>query len=368
METKDLRGEEPVETILPNGAAPGGGTARRRTPLDVMQSGYEWLMRRAMPRKALTLGVAAGAFGMGLLMIRAIPQRFFPSAERNQFIVDVWTPEGSRLESTDSTVERIASAVRGTHDVRTVATFVGAGSPRFYYNVNPEPPASNYGQLLVNTTSAEATSRLVGSLRDTLARVAPEARVYVKALQQGPQLQAPIEVRISGEELPILRSLGDSVARLIESTVGSEYVSTDWNEDAYGIALTLRHEVASRLGLSEAAIAQQLAAGFDGAPVSTFWEGSRRIAVRLRYDEQRRTTFTDVADSYVTSPVTHVRVPVRQVADVRPDWHASRIVRRNGVRTITVRSFSTHGVLASSVLDAVRPRVRRSSRGSTSTA
>jgi len=131
-----------------------------------MQSGYEWLMRRAMPRKALTLGVAAGAFGMGLLMIRAIPQRFFPSAERNQFIVDVWTPEGSRLESTDSTVERIASAVRGTHDVRTVATFVGAGSPRFYYNVNPEPPASNYGQLLVNTTSAEATSRLVGSLRD----------------------------------------------------------------------------------------------------------------------------------------------------------------------------------------------------------
>jgi len=334
-------------------------STQRRTPLDIMQERYEWLMQRAMPRKALTLAIAGGAFAAGLVMMRIVPQRFFPTAERNQFVVDVWMPEGTRIESTDSAVTRIAAAVRQAANVRTVATFTGAGSPRFYYNVNPEAPASNYGQLLVNTTSAEATTSLVASLRAPLAAVAPEGRVYVKELQQGPPLQSPIEVRIAGADLGVLRTLADSVSRLVAATPGSEYVSTDWNEDAYGLALTLRREVASRLGITEATIASQLAAGFGGAPISTFWEGSRRIAVRLRYDEQQRRSLTDVADAYVTSPTTGARVPVRQVADVRADWQASRIVRRNGIRTLTVRSSAKDGTLASSVLAAVKPAVAR---------
>jgi len=345
--------------MIKTGLARSMSTKRRRTPLDIMQEAYEWLMQRAMPRKRLTLAIAGGTFAAGLVMMRVVPQRFFPTAERNQFIVDVWMPEGTRIESTDSVVTRVAEVVRRASDVRTVATFTGAGSPRFYYNVNPEAPASNYGQLLVNTTSAEATTALVASLRAPLAAVAPEARVYVKELQQGPPLQAPIEVRISGADIGVLRTLADSVTRIVAATPGSEYVSTDWHEDAYGLALTLRREVASRLGITEATIAGQLAAGFDGAPVSTFWEGSRRIAVRLRYDEQQRRSLTDVANAYVTSPVTGARVPVRQVADVRADWQASRIVRRNGVRTLTVRSYAKDGVLASSVLAAVKPAVAR---------
>ena len=345
--------------MITKGLKHGASTKPRRTPLDVMQEGYEWLMQRAMPRKRLTLAIAGGAFATGLVMMRVVPQRFFPTAERDQFVVDVWMPEGTRIEATDSVVTRIADVVRRASDVRTVATFTGAGSPRFYYNVNPEAPAANYGQLLVNTTSVEATTALVATLREPLAAVAPEARVYVKELQQGPPLQAPIEVRISGADLRVLRTLADSVTHLVASTPGSEYVSTDWNEDAYGLALTLRREVASRLGITEATIAGQLAAGFDGAPVSTFWEGSRRIAVRLRYEEQQRRSLADVANAYITSPVTGARVPVRQVADVRADWQASRIVRRNGVRTLTVRSYAKDGVLASSVLAAVKPSVAR---------
>jgi outer membrane protein TolC/preprotein translocase subunit SecF len=48
---------------------------------------------------------------------------------------------------------------------------------------------------------------------------------------------------------------------------------------------------------------------------------------------------------------------VREVADLRPDWQSSRIVRRNGVRTITVGSYATDGVLASTVLETVKPKL-----------
>ena len=45
------------------------------------------------------------------------------------------------------------------------------------------------------------------------------------------------------------------------------------------------------------------------------------------------------------------------IASVKPEWQTSRIVRRNGVRTLTVRSFVKKGFYASALLDAVAPKI-----------
>jgi multidrug efflux pump len=51
--------------MITKGLKHGVSTKPRRTPLDVMQEGYEWLMQRAMPRKRLTLSIAGGALPQG---------------------------------------------------------------------------------------------------------------------------------------------------------------------------------------------------------------------------------------------------------------------------------------------------------------
>lgn len=347
-----------IRTGLRPHAADGAGAdarPRRRSPLDVMQAAYEWAMARAMPRPRLTLALAAGSVVAGAALLATRPQRFFPPAERPQFVVDVWMPEGTRFAATDATVARLTAALQRTPGVVQVGAFVGGGSPRFYYNVEPEFNVPNFGQLVVNTRDAHATPALQASLHAPLARLAPEATVIVRQLEQGPALKAPVEVRISGEDPAMLRRLADGAARVLEAAPGSEYVRTDWREDQPGLALALRREAAARLGLTEGDVAGQLAAGLDGAAASTFWEGSRRVDVRLRFDSLARRGPADAADAYVTSPATGARVPLRALADVRPEWLPSRIVRRNGVRTVAVLAYAQPGVLASRVLAAARP-------------
>ena len=65
----------------------------------------------------------------------------------------------------------------------------------------------------------------------------------------------------------------------------------------------------------------------------------------LRLDKDERSSFDDVRDAYMDSQLTHASVPLRAIADLKPEWQTSRIVRRNGVRTLTVRSFVKQGVL-----------------------
>jgi len=55
--------------------------------------------------------------------------------------------------------------------------------------------------------------------------------------------------------------------------------------------------------------------------------------------------------------VTGARVPLNSIATVSPVWDPGRIVRRNGVRTLTVRAWSGGGVLPSQVLTRVKRRL-----------
>jgi multidrug efflux pump subunit AcrB len=67
-----------------------------------------------------------------------------------------------------------------------------------------------------------------------------------------------------------LKRWGNQVQNVLEHTPGATYVHTDWHEDALQMGVNVREEVANRLGLTNAAISQQLAVGFEGAPVTTF--------------------------------------------------------------------------------------------------
>ena len=330
---------------------------KKPTALDYMQRYYNRIITWAMQHRHKVLVAAAITFVAGVGILTLVRQQFFPLAERDQFVVDVWLPEGSRIEATDAAVRRIEEALHKKAEVRNYTSFLGFSSPRFYYNVNPVPPASNYAQILVNTRTVKGSPKLVEQLREQLPFVAPGAKVFVKELQQGDVMEAPVEVRIVGDDLATIRSIGGQVENILNHTSGAIYVHTDWHEDEMLAGVDLRQEVANRLGFTNTTIANQLAGSFDGNTVTTFWEGDRDVDVDFRLDNADRQTFHNISDTYVLSPITGARVPVNAVASLSPEWHPGRIVRRNGIRTMTVRAFPTKGHLASQILTDAKKQI-----------
>jgi multidrug efflux pump subunit AcrB/outer membrane protein TolC len=329
------------------------------SPLVWMQKNYGYGIRFAMRHKVMALGGAGLALVAGALMLQFVPRQFFPSAERNQFVIDVFAPEGTRIGATDEMAVRIEKRLSREPLVRDYSTYLGGSAPRFYYNVNPQQPASNYAQLLVNTREVDATPELAHRLRGELARLVPEALVIVRELQQGNVMEAPVEVRIVGEDKTALRSVGALVQAILESTAGAVYAHTDYREDPWQMRIDVKEDVANRMGFSNSSIARQLAGSFHGVPVTTFWEGDRAVDVTLRVEEDRRQSFENVENAYISSPLTGARVPLRAVAEFRPEWQDGRVVRRNGVRTLTVRAFADEHHLPSDLLAAARPAIAK---------
>jgi multidrug efflux pump subunit AcrB/outer membrane protein TolC len=338
--------------------APEEGKKPKRTMLDRLQTVYNIAIAFFMKRKILAVAMGVFAFAMGLVLMRHVPTQFFPLAERNQCVIDVWMPEGTRIEATDEAMRRIEHNLGSRPEVTQYSSFVGQSAPRFYYNVNPQQPDGAYGQIIVKTKSAKITPEVVAKLRSELPYVVPEAQCIVKELQQGSQMEAPLEVRISGDNVEQLKSLAHQVEDIVRQQPAAEFVHNDYYADSYFVDVAVNDELANRSGLTNTNVAKVLAGGFDGQPVSTFWEGNRAVTIKLRLDPAYRQTFGDVGDTYVPSVITSAKLPIRALATLEPQWQTSRIVRRNGVYTVTVRAFPKRDHYASELLNGISGKVK----------
>jgi len=332
---------------------------QKKTVLDYMQNGYNKAIDWSIKHPIYTISGGIAAILLSIVIFKfAVNEKFFPYAERNQFVVEVWMPTGTKLDNTKAAVSKIENLIKEDKRVTSFASFSGTSAPRVYYNFTPEYPVSNYGQILINTTSDKTTEKLAKELEPKLTNLIPDGLVQVKLMQQGQPLSAPVEVRIFGNEINTLKQLSIEVKTILHNTEGNFLVNDDFKEDFYGISIKLKDE-ASRLGFTTSSIAQVLYANISGAQVSTMYEGDNAIDIVLRLDKDKRQSCQDIENVYIESPATGASVPLRQIAELKPEWQTGRIMHRNGVRCITVRSETTNGVLPAEFLAKVRPEINK---------
>ena len=345
-----------IKKGLHDHAAAAWETKKKFSLLDTMQTGYNKAIIWCMAHSKLVIigSLSTILFAFALLMV--IPQQFFPVAERNQFLVELSLPTGTKLEKTESSIVKLQDMFKDDKRVTSYSTFVGFSAPRFYYNFIPEIPSSNFAQILVNTHDNKEAQQLRDELSTKANSVVPEGIIQVKLLQQGAPTTAPIEIRIVGDNINTLKSIGEQVRQIIRKTNKSQFVRSDFREDYYGVNIQLKDD-AYRLGFTTEIVAKSVYAGFAGAPVSIIYEGNAPVDIMLRLDKEDRRNFGDLNNMYLASPVTGASVPLRQIAALESSWHTGRLMHRNGLRTLTIQSEPVKGVLSSQLLNDLMPHI-----------
>ncbi|GAB4456147.1 MAG: multidrug efflux RND transporter permease subunit MexK [Armatimonadaceae bacterium] len=324
--------------------------------VDGMRHGGAWLATRALRRPGLTVAIAALCLFGSVSLIPSLGFAFFPSAERDQFVVDVWLPEGRDIEATTRVTARVEAILKKQQGIRSYVSYVGQGGPRFYYNVTPEAPAANYAQIVVNTDSMLLTEKLVGAVQKEANATITEARITAKKLEQGPPVGAPIAIRVTGESVAELRRIGTEIKTLLNETPGTHSVHDNYGELPLRLRVRVDEDRAALLGLSSGAITQTTRLAFTGQTVSLFREGDKEIPIDLRLIPEERSQASDLLDLYLPSP--NGAIQLRQVAKLALAPETGRIVRRNAERTLTVFAFSDGTRLPSAIVADVEKRLQ----------
>jgi multidrug efflux pump subunit AcrB len=343
--------------FLPTGIA---GNGLRMPALGrAFEASLRWSIAHPVKSVAMSLVLPV----MGFLALPSLTAQFFPGVERNQFHIEVDMPPGTAIEGTMEVVDGIDEALRGNTDVESVYWSVGRSAPAFYYNlIGNRSREPGYAQAMVTTTTDAGAARLVSVLQSELDAAYPEAQIIVRGLVQGPPVDAPVELRIVGNDIATLRELGDE----LRATLADVETITQVRAGANGGAPQVRFEIdeveAQLLGFDIADIAVQLDSALVGVTGGTLVEGTEQLPIRVRLGGELRGDIQAISDLPILLPAAPAisaagafpAVPLSEIATLRLEPAESVITRRNGERVNTVQAFLVPGVLPEEALSDAR--------------
>jgi multidrug efflux pump subunit AcrB len=310
-----------------------------------------------------SLALVAGGF-----FVSHLHRQFFPRDNFYIAYVDVRLAEDAPLAQTARIVrqaDQIIREVTATHDkahpgapsLASITSFIGAGGPRFWFSVRPEPPAPNYAQLLLQFTRSEDTNGLIGPLQEALATRIAGARIDVRTVETGPPTIIPVSMRILGDDARVLHREAEKLQAILKISPFALNVRDDWGNDAIRTRLEIDQDRAGLAGVSSRDIAIGMYSGIMGAPIGYLREGRKNIPIVQLMDYGQRETVTDLGQLYVYSSQSPVRVTLGQISRLTYSAEAAVIHRVNQYRAINVAALPAPGRLAEEVTGPLMPRL-----------
>ncbi|WP_397470822.1 efflux RND transporter permease subunit [Rheinheimera sp.] len=310
--------------------------------LTQLERAYRSALQAALNFKAvtiaITLAVAAGCFAL----LPRLGADVIPAMSQGEFFVEVQLPVGSAIEQTDKVLTSLAAIAAEQTVVKRSYAQAGTGAQM---TVDPSIGGSHWGRLnivLQPGSSAEQEQQVITTLRDYLARQ-PDIMVKIDR----PQLfsfSTPLEVELSGYELPQLKTAADNLVAALEADDRFTDVKTSLRRGQPEITLYFNHGLLSQLGMTSHDVAKRVAAYVGGELAGQYSVNDRKVDIRVRLEEQYRQSEQQLAQ-LIINPGSDKPLPLSAVAEIKRETGPSEITRIGQQRVAVVSANLAYGDL-----------------------
>ncbi len=319
----------------------------------LISGSYSRLLDLSLKRPVTTLLVALGLFAASLVLFGVIGFRLFPTSEKPQFLVNLNMPLQSNLEATDKMARYVERELKKEKNVEYFITNVGKGNPRIYYNVIPENEKPDFAQFFVqlyNDVSPSEKRRLIEQLREKFMKVAG-AKIEVKDFEQGPPIEAPVAIRISGDNLDTLRQYAAKTEALLKTIPGAIYVNNEVGVLKSDIKLRINTDKARILGILTADIDRTVRLAIAGVDAGKYTDPEGEdYAIKVNAPRDKFATLNTFQSVFINN-AAGTPVPLNQVAQLEFETSPSTIKHLDKKRFVVITAFTARGILAQQVLD-----------------
>ena len=322
---------------------------------------YAKVMKRALVRPIQTLVIAFALFGGSIALFPLIGFKLFPTSEKPIFLVNVKMPLQTSLQESNRITKMIEDSLKTYDEIRFFTSNVGKGNPPIYYNVPQQQEKFDFAQIFVQLDiqeKPEVKSQLINDLRNQLGQF-PYAKIEVVDFEQGPPIEAPISIRVFGDNLDTLRRLSFEVENLLRANAGTIYVNNELNTLKTDLKIKINREKARTLGVFTGEIDKTIRLAVAGLNIGKFTnaEGDEYdLVVTVARDKM---TTLSAFDNLFVNNALGISIPFRQIAQLEFETSPTSINHFNKNRFVKITASTRNGVLANDVLEDVVPKLNQ---------
>ncbi len=236
-------------------------------------------------------------FIMSVVGLLNVKKEFFPESDRNEFLFTLELNQSSDISSTDKIINDVEGYLKSESNVTAVASFAGGDIPRFYYNIPNFQRSPHVGQLLLTVKPKTDLKALGIKLESHFRQLYPDVSFVSLFLQQGPPIQAKVEVRFFSED-PARRQLAyEYLKQKLDAHPMLRAVRVDRVSGLRLLKAESKEDSLASLGLTNADVNRVMSFYSTGVPVSLFRFERSQTALRLRASEDLNMQQKQLSDS-----------------------------------------------------------------------
>lgn len=325
----------------------------------LISGSYSRLLERALKRPVLTLCLSMLIFAASLGLFRVIGFRLFPTSEKPIFLINVRMPLQTNLQENRRITAMLEDSLRKNTEIMYFTSNVGKGNPQIYYNVAQQNEKSDFAQVFVqlrDNAKPNEKKRIIEDLRSQFAAF-PFAKIEVKDFEQGPPIEAPISIRLLGDNLDTLRRLASEVEGIVRQSPGAIYTNNELNVLKTDIKVRINKEKARTLGVLTVDVDKTVRMAVAGLEIGTYTDNNGDdYAILVTTPKNNVATLAAFENLYVNNAVG-TPIPLKQIATITFESSPTTINHFNKNRFAKITAFTEKGVLANTVLKDVVPKL-----------
>lgn len=321
---------------------------------------YSPVLHRALAKPWTAFAIIAAICATTVPMLGAIGSSLFPPAETPQFLVKVETADGTALARTDQALRYVEKRLAAEPEVRWVAANLGRGNPQIFYNQQQSETQTNYAEVFASLKAWEPgkSPQVLDRLREDFAKY-PGARISLITFENGPPVDAPIAVRITGENLEVLKALSARAERVLKATPGTRDVDNPMRLDRTDLDLGIDEAKAAALGVPAGAARRTARLALSGEETARFRDpDGDDYAVRVRLPMGERNELSALSQIHVPTQGGQA-APLGALAEPKFKSSPALITRYDRERTATISSQVKTGFLTSKVTADAQGRLEK---------
>lgn len=319
-------------------------------------------VRFAIKRPLIAIALVMLVPLTGFWSASQLTEQFFPPSDRDMFEIRVYLPPQASIFASQDTAMKVDELVREYDGIERIDWLVGANFPSFYYNlIVTDNRAPYFTQAMVKTDHFSSANEIIPKLQEQLNSAVPNAQILVRKLEQGPPFNAPIELRVYGENLDRLKAIGEDIRLILANTPYVTHTRETLQPGTPKVWLKVDEDTAQLSGITLSQFANLLQATLVGRESGSIIEGSESVPVRVRVGDSERENLDSLSNLRlpIASETYTTGVNISTLASLELTPSRGAIPRRNGERVNTIEGYIQAGVLPQTALNAFQENLAK---------
>lgn len=293
---------------------------------------YPSILKWALGHKKTVIILTSVLIVGSLILIPYVKIEFMPAMDQGEINISLTMPNGTSAEETYKVAAAIEEYMMQMPDTEMISTTIGGGD--MMGGTSSSNAGTIYARLVPLKDRVKSTNDSIKDI-EAFGMQFPDLKLNIVSMQSAGYTGAAISVQITGNDVNVLKALGEEVEQQLIKVPGLTNIANSLSATRPELHVKMKSDIIAEYGLSGGQIMQMVRAGFYGQTASIMKQEGSEIDLYVTLPKEYRESLDHLQSMKI---MTHsgFTVPLKELADFALVEGPNTITRENMEQGITL--------------------------------